>query len=318
MAGYPISELKKASQAKGRDQIPLQQDGVTRQVELGIMDNAVKVTASTSSGLIYKEGSYVLQNNSAVINFTLDNAVGRELSGNSYVDSASAAAGWIVKVINLSTRSHTVIYGSNSWSIAAGEIQEYYWTGSAWTKYVSQLEESLSTYITESAATLNSLNIGNKKSKMFYVSGIAGGVYNGSDFCLIASKYNDSYQMQMAFSYGANTKVKERKCVNGTWTNWNELVTENSSPTLTNLNLNGTIKPNLNILNTLNTTDYFIIPIVGGTTGCPSGVNYGVCVTFQWTTNQFRQLVISAGKLAQRNVINGSFQDWYSVNLTKE
>ena len=150
MAGYPISELKKASESKGRDLFPIQQDGVTRQVELGILSNASKITASTSSGVITKEGSYVLQNNSAVINFTLNNAVGRAVSNNDYVDSASAAAGWIIKVINLSTRSHTVIAGSNSWTIAAGDVHEYYWTGSAWTFHnvvtESRLNNALAKY----------------------------------------------------------------------------------------------------------------------------------------------------------------------------
>lgn len=165
MAGYPISELKKASESKGRDLFPIQQDGVTRQVELGILSNASKITASTSSGVITKEGSYVLQNNSAVINFTLNNAVGRTVSNNDYVDSASAAAGWIVKVINLSTRSHTVIAGSNSWTIAAGDVHEYYWTGSAWTFHnvvtESRLNNALTNYDKAELWTDSLVNIAN-------------------------------------------------------------------------------------------------------------------------------------------------------------
>lgn len=165
MAGYPISELKKAPESKGRDLFPIQQDGVTRQVELGILSNASKITASTSSGVITKEGSYVLQNNSAVINFTLNNAVGRAVSNNDYVDSASAAAGWIVKVINLSTRSHTVIAGSNSWTIAAGDVHEYYWTGSAWTFHnvvtESRLNNALANYDKAELWTDSLINIAN-------------------------------------------------------------------------------------------------------------------------------------------------------------
>lgn len=229
MAGYPISELKKAPESKGRDLIPIQQDGVTRQVELGILSNASKITASTSSGVITKEGSYVLQNNSAVINFTLNNAVGRTFSNNDYVDSASAAAGWIVKVINLSTRSHTVIAGSNSWSIAAGDVHEYYWTGSAWTFHnvvtESRLNNALATYTKFLNRNTESITDANDLPEGFYVANnITNGLAGWTSYFTTKVDNNNNYRLQYAISN--NGYMKFRRCNGGAWLDWEKLTTD--------------------------------------------------------------------------------------------
>ncbi|MCQ2242085.1 hypothetical protein [Treponema sp.] len=135
--GYSIDQLKKASSIKGNEGIPIQQQGVTRQFTPGLLDQAEIITAagSQSSGVIRREMTYALKNNSAVINFTLEGAIGQvynAASGN-YDDNADAAAGWIVQVINISTRAHTIIHGSTSWSVSPNDTVYFYWTGSAWT-----------------------------------------------------------------------------------------------------------------------------------------------------------------------------------------
>ena len=134
MAGYTINDLKKAGSLSGQDAIPVQQDGITRQFEVGIMDNAslVKQSGSQSSGVIRKAQTFVLQS-ATKINFTLENAVGRIVTDNEYVDNAEAASGWKVYVVNISSIEHTVIHGANSWPVPAGEILCFYWTGSRFT-----------------------------------------------------------------------------------------------------------------------------------------------------------------------------------------
>lgn len=134
MAGYTINDLKKAGSLSGQDAIPVQQNGITRQFEVGIMDNAslVKQSGSQSSGVIRKAQTFVLQS-ATKINFTLENAVGRIVTDNEYVDNAEAASGWKVYVVNISSIEHTVIHGANSWPVPAGEILCFYWTGSRFT-----------------------------------------------------------------------------------------------------------------------------------------------------------------------------------------
>lgn len=134
MAGYTINDLKKAGSLSGQDAIPVQQNGITRQFEVGIMDNAslVKQSGSQSSGVIRKAQTFVLQS-ATKINFTLEKAVGRIVTDNEYVDNAEAASGWKVYVVNISSIEHTVIHGANSWPVPAGEILCFYWTGSRFT-----------------------------------------------------------------------------------------------------------------------------------------------------------------------------------------
>lgn len=134
MAGYTINDLKKAGSLSGQDAIPVQQNGITRQFEVGIMDNAslVKQSGSQSSGVIRKAQTFVLQS-ATKINFTLENAVGRIVTDNEYVDNSEAASGWKVYVVNISSIEHTVIHGANSWPVPAGEILCFYWTGSRFT-----------------------------------------------------------------------------------------------------------------------------------------------------------------------------------------
>lgn len=134
MAGYPIEALKKAETVTGLDIIPLQQNGITKQLERSIFDQAViiKEAGSQSSGIIRKEGVFVLKNETQ-INFTLETAAGRIVEDNEYKDSAEAASGWIVYVVNTSGIQHTVIHDANSWPINAGEILCFYWTGSRFT-----------------------------------------------------------------------------------------------------------------------------------------------------------------------------------------
>lgn len=144
--GYSIEDLKRAGIINGEDALIVQQSGITKQIARSIIDQAVVITeaGAQSTGVIRKEGTYVLQNNSAEIRLSVQNAIGKALSDEStYTDSASAAAGWIIKILNNSTRNHTVIYGANSWTITAGEIQEYYWTGSAWTFHNIVTEKKL-------------------------------------------------------------------------------------------------------------------------------------------------------------------------------
>lgn len=164
--GYSIEDLKKAGSIAGEDALVLQQGGITKQIARSVMDQAVIVTASgaQSTGSVRKEGTYVLQNNSAEIRLTINNAIGKSLAADgSYTDSAAAAAGWILKIINNSTRNHTVISGANSWAIAAGEIQEYYWTGSAWTFH---------NVVTESRLNNALANLYNTKKKL--INGTTG------------------------------------------------------------------------------------------------------------------------------------------------
>lgn len=134
MAGYPIEALKKAEAVTGLDIIPLQQNGITKQLERSIFDQAViiKEAGSQSSGIIRKEGVFVLKSETQ-INFTLEAAAGRIVEDNEYIDSAEAASGWIVYVVNTSGIQHTVIHDANSWPINAGEILCFYWTGSRFT-----------------------------------------------------------------------------------------------------------------------------------------------------------------------------------------
>ena len=134
MAGYPIEALKKAETVTGLDIIPLQQNGITKQLERSIFDQAVIIeeAGSQSSGIIRKEGVFVLKNETQ-INFTLEAAAGRIVEDNEYKDSAEAASGWIVYVVNTSGIQHTVIHDANSWPINAGETLCFYWTGSCFT-----------------------------------------------------------------------------------------------------------------------------------------------------------------------------------------
>ncbi|MCQ2590790.1 MAG: pyocin knob domain-containing protein [Treponema sp.] len=134
MAGYPIASLKKAEEISGQDIFPVQQNGVTKQIERSILDQAVIVseTGPQSSGIIRKEGVFVLKNDAQII-FTLENAAGRIVENNEYVDSAEAASGWIIYVVNTSEIQHIVIHGQNSWPIPAGETLVFFWTGSHFT-----------------------------------------------------------------------------------------------------------------------------------------------------------------------------------------
>lgn len=134
MAGYPISQLKKATEIKGQDILPIQQDGVTKQIEKSILDQATIIagSGSQSSGIIRKEGTFVLTSGT-LTNFTIENAVGRKPVENEYVDDAQLAAGMKVYVFNNASIQHTVIHGANSWPIAAGETLCFYWTGSRFT-----------------------------------------------------------------------------------------------------------------------------------------------------------------------------------------
>ncbi len=134
MAGYPITNLKKADRISAQDAIPVQQDGVTRMFEAGVMDQAVivKSSGSQSSGIVRKEETFVLKSET-LINFTLENAAGRIVQDNEYVDNAEAASGWIIHIVNVSGIQHTVIHGANSWPIPAGETLVFYWTGSRFT-----------------------------------------------------------------------------------------------------------------------------------------------------------------------------------------
>lgn len=134
MAGYPITNLKKAERISAQDAIPVQQDGVTRMFEAGVMDQAVivKSSGSQSSGIVRKEETFVLKSET-LINFTLENAAGRIVQDNEYVDNAEAASGWIIHIVNVSGIQHTVIHGANSWPIPAGETLVFYWTGSRFT-----------------------------------------------------------------------------------------------------------------------------------------------------------------------------------------
>lgn len=139
--GYSIDQLKKTGTLEGNDTIPVMQGGLTKQVAAGILDNAKIITAagSQASGIIRREMTYILKNNSSAINFTLNNAVGKKVVNNDYSDDAATATGWIVKVMNVSTRSHVVIVGSNSWDIAKNENMYFFWTGSAWTLHNARM-----------------------------------------------------------------------------------------------------------------------------------------------------------------------------------
>lgn len=164
--GYSIEDLKKAGIINGEDALIVQQSGITKQIARSVIDQAVVITetGAQSTGVIRKEGTYVLQNNSAEIRLSVQNAIGKILNEetNVYTDSASAAAGWIIKILNNSTRNHTVIYGANSWTITAGEIQEYYWTGSAWTFHnivtEKKLNNALANYMPINERSLNEAN----------------------------------------------------------------------------------------------------------------------------------------------------------------
>lgn len=139
--GYSIDQLKKTGTLEGNDTIPVMQGGLTKQVAAGILDNAKIITAagSQASGIIRREMTYILKNNSSAINFTLNNAVGKKVVNNDYSDDAATATGWIIKVMNVSTRSHVVIVGSNSWDIAKNENMYFFWTGSAWTLHNARM-----------------------------------------------------------------------------------------------------------------------------------------------------------------------------------
>lgn len=134
MAGYPIASLKKAEEISGQDIFPVQQNGVTKQIERSILDQAVIVSDAgpQSSGIIRKEGVFVLKNDAQII-FTLENAAGRIVENNEYVDSADAASGWMIYVVNTSEIQHIVIHSQNSWPIPAGETLVFFWTGSRFT-----------------------------------------------------------------------------------------------------------------------------------------------------------------------------------------
>ena len=133
MAGYTINDLKKASSINPLDKLPIQQSGVTRQIEAGMLDNATIINSGDNTGVIREEKTFVIENNSISLQITLGDAVGRIVSDNEFTDSPEAAKGWVITVINNSTKNHALFHGNYSETLAPGDVIHYYWNGARWT-----------------------------------------------------------------------------------------------------------------------------------------------------------------------------------------
>ena len=133
MAGYTINDLKKASSINPLDKLPIQQSGVTRQIEAGMLDNATIINSGDNTGVIREAKTFIIENNSTSLQITLGDAVGRIVSDNEFTDSPEAAKGWVITVINNSTRNHALFHGNYSETLAPGDVIHYYWNGARWT-----------------------------------------------------------------------------------------------------------------------------------------------------------------------------------------
>lgn len=259
MAGYPIEALKKAETITGLDIIPLQQNGITKQLERSIFDQAViiKEAGSQSSGIIRKEGVFVLKNETQ-INFTLETAAGRIVEDNEYIDSAEAASGWIVYVVNTSGIQHTVIHDANSWPINAGEILCFYWTGSRFTLHnivINNLTVRGDTKLLEVPA-VQTLVAENKLAVI------------GADGKIISTTVNDIVELANVDGKinNALTNLSNVKIIKFEYggTNYNDLVPTNDYKTI--YWVRGTsVNPNTNSPNNEHNVNYIVEAFTSGT-----------------------------------------------------
>lgn len=250
--GYSINDLRKADKLNGNDAIPIQSNGQTKQIEAGVMDQGTTITAggSQNTGNIRREQLFILNNNSTQINLTIGNAVGRSVSNNEYQDSAAAATGWIIRIYNKSTRSHVIIYGANSWTITAGEMQEYFWTGSAWTYHhivtSTELNNALANYqeykmINISSGNANDCIPSNSDRVSYYRGTMSNTPFSNTTAVILTSKYYfvGSYHnvYQEVEQYGSSTvNYRPTKYIRygykGTseteysWSDWQKVTTE--------------------------------------------------------------------------------------------